>query len=182
MPTKKKVTRKRGFTIFAFGAKQMKGLSRRTIQAVLLRTVNLVEEGQGLLSYVVMGNVRETEKVIYSICRKNHLPVAVIPADFESWTISAEHLRNGMVQKFFKPSVVVMAYANEEQAEEESVALAILRWARSAHVPVSFCGVKKAKEKENAKVKGKKNKDEKKRNGKSKKVARTTVEKKSGVA
>jgi hypothetical protein len=143
---KKKVTRKKGFCLFAFGAKQMKGLSRRTIQAVLLRAVPGTESEE-TLSYVVMGNVRETEKVIYSICRKNHLPVAIIPADFERWSGSAEHLRNGTVERFFKPSAVVMAYADEEQAEEESVALAILRWARSAHVPVSFCGVKKVKEK-----------------------------------
>ena len=142
MPTKKKKvkqSRKRGFCVFAFGAKSMQGLSRRGIQASLLRAAKSIEE---TLSYVVMGNVRETEKVIYSICRKNHLPVAIIPADFEKWGGSAEYLRNGLALKFFKPSVVVMAYT-EEKAEEETVALSIIKWARAAQVPVVFCGSKK---------------------------------------
>src|ERR1700677_267017 len=127
----KKIKKKRskGFCVFVFGAKKMKGLNRRSISLALTKMAGGGSETEDL-SYVVMGNVRETEKIAYSICRKCHLPVAIVPADFEKFSGSAEYLRNGLAWKFFKPSGVVLIYKDEKEVLEESQALSILRWAK----------------------------------------------------
>jgi hypothetical protein len=134
--------RKKGYTVFAFGAKKMKGLNKKTITAALNKIIRDAEQKENL-SFVIMGNVRETEKVIYQICRKNHLPIAIIPADFEQWSYNAELLRNGSVQKFFKPSVLLMAFPNEEAIEEDGTARHLANWARKNKIPIVMgCKVK----------------------------------------
>lgn len=131
----------KGYCVFFFGAKKMKGFSRRAISLALTKVTGS-ERGNDL-NYVVMGNVRETEKTAYSICRNCHLPVVLIPADFEKFSVSAEHLRNGLALKFFKPTVILMAHTDPE---EESVAKSVLTWAKNHSAQVIYIG-KKAEEK-----------------------------------
>ena len=124
MQVKQKKKRNKGFCIFAFGAKKMQGISKRSIESALVKMVSDADED---LCYVITGSVRETEKAVYFVCRKRHFPVTTIPADFEKFSVNAEHLRNGAVLAYFKPSKILIAHT---EPEEESVVKALLSWAK----------------------------------------------------
>ena len=127
----------KGYCIFAFGAKTMKGISKRSIEAALMK---IVKEANQDLQYVVVGTVRDTDKAVYSVCRKKHLPVASVPSDFEKFSISAEHIRNGLALKFFKPKHVLVMHTDPE---EESVVKSLLTWAKNHDADVTMLPPKK---------------------------------------
>ena len=135
MPKPKSKKRKgRGFCIFAFGQKKMKGINKRSVESALMRMFS-DHDGDRVpdLCYLVLGNVRETEKIVYAYARRHHIPVALVPSDFEKFSISAEHLRNGVALKFFKPSKVLMVHLDPE---EEPTARSVLTWAKHNNAQV----------------------------------------------
>lgn len=144
---KPKQKKRRGYCIFAFGARHMKGLNKRSIEAAILKIVRNIPEGESL-SYVVLGNVRETEKTIYALCRKHHLSVALVPSDFEKFSINAEGLRNGLALQFFKPATILLAHPDPDEASENKP---IMRWAKNHGATVVKVGPKPEKEKSNGK-------------------------------
>ena len=126
----------KGYCVFVTGAKLMKGLKKTDIQKALRR----LTEDEENLDYVIVGNVRETEKYVYSLCRKLHLPVAIIPADFEAHNINAEYFRNGFALKFFKPAKILIAHL---EPEEESKIKVIFTWAKNHNSEITVVGPQK---------------------------------------
>jgi len=127
----------KGYCVFVTGAKSMKGI-RKTDIAKALRKLTDDREN---LDYVIVGNVRETEKVAYTQVRKMHLPVVIVPADYEAHgPINAEYFRNGFALKFFKPTKILIAHL---EPEEESKIKTIFTWARNHNAEVTVVGPEK---------------------------------------
>ena len=116
--------KKTDFCLFVCGAKKLGSIKKTAIEKALIK---LIGESDGL-RYIVIGNTREPEKIAYNIARKHHLPLCIVPADFEKWGINAEGFRNGRVLSFFSPKKILIIHP---EFEEESGIKQIYRWAQN---------------------------------------------------